>query len=1726
MEIALSKISNSGSGITNDLGILRIDNSEIVNNINTLKALNLSGAITNYGGFSEIVDSKIANNTAKAEVAGIYNSGGTIRILSTEISGNITTLPHGFALYNESGQVQIEDSRITDNVSQSYSQSDSAAPELIRAAIGIRGGSLAIKGTTVSGSPNAISAICDYVEISDSIITGNSFNGMAIQSEYAVVKNNLIEANASASNPRTWGLHIFGKENSVIFVENNLVASNGRGVYVGGNAASAIISSNRITNNSQGLSVNASNDASVTIDSNQIDSNGTSDPFDPFDPFNLAPGGLSVMAYSGARVDVLFNEITENKDSGPNGVGGVFILSHSGGHVDLSSNIIASNIHEGSLGGGGVSIHIADSGAKVSLSSNIIASNIHEGSVGGGGVSISGGHGEVNLSANQIDSNLNLSGGFGGSGGGVSINTGLGAKVSLSFNTITSNISENSGAGGVSVGGGGAVQLLGNTIQSNVGDLGGGVSIGATASLVGNTIAGNISKNPYYVHPDYFSDPVRYRVPSHFQRKELDGYDAEGRPIYRDWIIDPRYPNIYSPGEILGHPVFTVPTPEPEPEPEPSPITPIIALSNANTWLESGSENTSALRFEVKLSSASDEPVRVDYFTLDGSGSYGRLDFLPVFNNTLIFQPGETSKWIEVTAFGSQPITDTTLEIFARDTAYRQWSVADVGKELDRLYGYNDPGYKEYRVNRVFQDTTSGFDGVGLTSDEKFFLVLANPQNATIASNPVDLLQRVAKESGGSDTEAYAEASSRITGLASSNKPYTYATGVIYDQAKPPVLALRGTEVSGKDLLADFAPEGVGYRQFSSNREKLFDWLREVSTRTAPSITGHSLGGALSQWVTASYDGIIDRVATFNSPGITQREDLNLTRTTNSGVRHYITSADLVSLLGSTYLHGEWVKSSYRDESLKSIYSRILNKHSTPVVASSISRLSLDQPAPLNRALNSSTANLSDFWFTYLPDPEWLEFQVKIAKLGRPLGPKGSVATAAIAAALTYRGTTELARKGLGYLVDLITDPVDTLSAAYDAAKNYTQVAWNAIFDQSKKKLGLTPSLTEGRVDASIAELLAYKPELAEDPPSSSDDEIIGNFWDAAPAWDDAAWRATTKWSDKAWNSIQGWLPQAWKLTTEWSADTWEKPFVSMQDISVVEGDGPTTQLAFEIALSQASTSEVRVDYSLANGTALAGRDFLTRGGSVVFEAGEVSKIITIEIIGDLEVEEDKTFSVQVTNPMNALLVDDQAVVTIKNDDLPPPPTLAIAAFSADQSEGDAGSKAFSFTVSRTGDSTGDSSAIWAVTASGSNPADADDFSGAGLPSGTVDFAAGATSRTITVQVSGDTVVELDESFTVTLSSPSGATIGTTAAVVGKILNDDLPVITLAVAPTTGTTEDGTANLIYTFSRTGPTTSALTMNYTVGGTATLDTDYTGIAATPATKTVSFDAGAATAIVTVDPTADTTIEPDETVALTLAAGTGYSIGTTAAVVGTILNDDTIIEAQGNTKLLRRGDGKAFVDYGTGTQQEITSPWNSTAGSDSSEWQMLAAETISGVNKILWRNNTSSFLHLWSLDANWNWQSSSGSDAFNSPRASELETSYQVDATRDGIIGTLFTTIEAQGNTKLLKRGDGKAFVEVGGARQEITSPWGSPAGDNTSEWQMMAADTISGVNQILWRNNTSSFLHLWSLDANWNWQSASGADGFNTPRAWELETSFQVDATRDGLIGAPLISGTL
>ncbi len=131
------------------------------------------------------------------------------------------------------------------------------------------------------------------------------------------------------------------------------------------------------------------------------------------------------------------------------------------------------------------------------------------------------------------------------------------------------------------------------------------------------------------------------------------------------------------------------------------------------------------------------------------------------------------------------------------------------------------------------------------------------------------------------------------------------------------------------------------------------------------------------------------------------------------------------------------------------------------------------------------------------------------------------------------------------------------------------------------------------------------------------------------------------------------------------------------------------------------------------------------------------------------------------------------AAGTIVNDDTQPAtalPTLSIAPSNAPAAEGNNNATtAFTFVVTRKGDLSAASSATWMVAGSGADPANAADFTGGVLPTGTVNFAAGASTATITVNVNGDNGKEANEGFTVTLSNPNGATLGTSS--VGTSLN-------------------------------------------------------------------------------------------------------------------------------------------------------------------------------------------------------------------------------------------------------------------------------------------------------------------------------------------------------------------
>ena len=219
---------------------------------------------------------------------------------------------------------------------------------------------------------------------------------------------------------------------------------------------------------------------------------------------------------------------------------------------------------------------------------------------------------------------------------------------------------------------------------------------------------------------------------------------------------------------------------------------------------------------------------------------------------------------------------------------------------------------------------------------------------------------------------------------------------------------------------------------------------------------------------------------------------------------------------------------------------------------------------------------------------------------------------------------------------------------------------------------------------------------------------------------------------------------------------------------------------------------------------------------------------------------------------------------------------LAIAATAASKAEGQSAATPFTFTVTRSGVTTGASSVNWAVTGSGAAPAMAADFVGGVLPSGTVSFAAGETSKTITVNVAGDTAVEADEGFTVTLSAPTGAGLNGASAI-GNIFNDDTGLAITATAASKAEGQSAATPFTFTVTRSGADHGREQRQ--LGGhwqrrAPAMAADFVG-GVLPA-GTVSFAAGETSKTVTVNVAGDTAVEADEGFTVTLSAPTGADL----------------------------------------------------------------------------------------------------------------------------------------------------------------------------------------------------------------------------------------------------------
>ncbi|MEM7479610.1 MAG: beta-propeller fold lactonase family protein [Acidobacteriota bacterium] len=209
-------------------------------------------------------------------------------------------------------------------------------------------------------------------------------------------------------------------------------------------------------------------------------------------------------------------------------------------------------------------------------------------------------------------------------------------------------------------------------------------------------------------------------------------------------------------------------------------------------------------------------------------------------------------------------------------------------------------------------------------------------------------------------------------------------------------------------------------------------------------------------------------------------------------------------------------------------------------------------------------------------------------------------------------------------------------------------------------------------------------------------------------------------------------------------------PGMTVDDVSLVEGDTGSLDAVFTITLSQTSLNPVTVDYETPSdqGTATQGLDYVDTSGTATIDPGDLTATVIVPVLGDFEEEADETFKLILSNESGTVLSDAEGEGTIIDNERPPDVAVGDAAVL----EGDTGSTQVELTLVLSRPISPAVSVDWSTTeASGGATMDVD-FAAA---SGTAVFASNTTTTTLMVEVFGDLEDEDDELFHVDLDAVS-----------------------------------------------------------------------------------------------------------------------------------------------------------------------------------------------------------------------------------------------------------------------------------------------------------------------------------------------------------------------------------
>ncbi len=203
---------------------------------------------------------------------------------------------------------------------------------------------------------------------------------------------------------------------------------------------------------------------------------------------------------------------------------------------------------------------------------------------------------------------------------------------------------------------------------------------------------------------------------------------------------------------------------------------------------------------------------------------------------------------------------------------------------------------------------------------------------------------------------------------------------------------------------------------------------------------------------------------------------------------------------------------------------------------------------------------------------------------------------------------------------------------------------------------------------------------------------------------------------------------------------------LSVSDATVDEPASGTAQLTFTVSLEPASARTVKVDFATADGTASAGSDYTATSGTLTFNPGELTKTVTVDVIGDSVNEDNETVLLRLLNPSRVLIADNQGQGTIIDKNAPP--SLSIDDDVVAEGEG------ANFTITLAGATLRTVTVVAETT--GGTATSGIDFQ---ARRSVLTFAPGEKTKTFSVAVVDDADSEPQETFTVDLHDATNATI-------------------------------------------------------------------------------------------------------------------------------------------------------------------------------------------------------------------------------------------------------------------------------------------------------------------------------------------------------------------------------